>query len=218
MTGNLDDGTAGLWAIKKRGGTAIVQDPREALYPSMPQNALSHVDVDHCLPIAEIGPVLERLTREAAEKKGEPRSMEMEIEVKIAAEKNAVAAGVQELGQPSSYACPECHGVLLKVDEMGRSRFRCHTGHAYSFESLLADSTEATERMLWSANRALEENALLLQEAAWRMRNDKRENHADLALQRAEEAKHRAELVRLVVSSLEKPAAEIAQNQPAAPL
>ncbi len=63
LTGNLDDGTAGLATIKQLGGTAIVQDPRDALYPSMPQSALSHVNVDYCVPLADIAPLLIELTR-----------------------------------------------------------------------------------------------------------------------------------------------------------
>src|SRR5688500_1144582 len=61
LTGSLDDGTAGLAAIKLRGGVAVVQDPNDAFYPSMPQNALENVAVDVCLPLAEIGPRLAQL-------------------------------------------------------------------------------------------------------------------------------------------------------------
>lgn len=58
LSGSLDDGTAGLHALKEAGGVAIVQDPVDALYPGMPQNAVAHVDVDHCVPLAEIPGVL----------------------------------------------------------------------------------------------------------------------------------------------------------------
>src|SRR6266487_2533947 len=64
LSGTLDDGTAGLIAIKKRGGVAIVQDPDEAIYPGMPRSALEHVQVDHILPLAAIGPLLVRLASE----------------------------------------------------------------------------------------------------------------------------------------------------------
>lgn len=61
LTGDLDDGTAGLAAIKDCGGTAIVQDPATAFEPSMPASALAHVAVDGCLPLAAIGPALAQL-------------------------------------------------------------------------------------------------------------------------------------------------------------
>src|SRR5215210_3284548 len=63
MTGGLDDGTSGLWAVKRLGGTAVVQDPDEAFMPSMPLSALGQVEVDYTLPVAEIAPLLARLAR-----------------------------------------------------------------------------------------------------------------------------------------------------------
>jgi len=54
LSGTRDDGTAGLQAIKEHGGTAVVQDPDEALYPGMPRNAIDHLDVDAVLPLADM--------------------------------------------------------------------------------------------------------------------------------------------------------------------
>lgn len=64
LSGALNDGTAGLIEIKEQGGLAIVQDPREALIPSMPESAIKHVMVDHILPVAEIAHVLVELAHE----------------------------------------------------------------------------------------------------------------------------------------------------------
>jgi two-component system, chemotaxis family, protein-glutamate methylesterase/glutaminase len=164
LTGNLDDGTAGLWAIKRLGGTAIVQDPEDAMYPSMPLSALRHVEVDHRVPLAGIAPLLVRLTAAPAEEP-EPAVVPeaMEVEVKIAKEENPIDVGLERISEPSSFACPECHGVLLQMKEGGRIRFRCHTGHAYSLDSLLAEIGEGIELSLWNTIRALEEGGLLLE-------------------------------------------------------
>jgi two-component system chemotaxis response regulator CheB len=63
LTGNLDDGTAGLATIKELGGTAVVQDPRDALFPAMPQSALRQVKVDYCVPLDKMAALLLELTR-----------------------------------------------------------------------------------------------------------------------------------------------------------
>src|SRR6266511_261175 len=80
LTGNLDDGTAGLWTSKQLGGVAIVQDPIDALFPSMPRSALAHVNVDHRVPLSDIPPLLVRLTATPSEAP-EPIVVPKEIEV-----------------------------------------------------------------------------------------------------------------------------------------
>jgi two-component system chemotaxis response regulator CheB len=178
LSGTLDDGTAGLWAIKDRGGVAIVQEPTEALYASMPLSALKFVRVDYRLPVVEIARLLDRLTREAVADKGAVAMSEamqpgaippdaarpdaLQIETEIALEANPLAAGVMTLGPPSPYTCPECNGVLMQLQEDGILRFRCHTGHAYSVGTLLAGISDSIEKTLWNAVRTLEENMLLL--------------------------------------------------------
>jgi two-component system chemotaxis response regulator CheB len=52
LTGNLNDGSAGLYEIKRRGGIAIVQDPKSADYSGMPENAASQVDIDYRVSLA----------------------------------------------------------------------------------------------------------------------------------------------------------------------
>jgi two-component system chemotaxis response regulator CheB len=208
LTGGLDDGTAGLAVVKKLGGTAIVQDPADALFPSMPLSALKHVTVDYRVPLAEIPSLLIRLTREPAADEGALAVPEhIKIEVDIAQEDNALKAGVMKLGEPSLYACPECHGVLLQVkgEGEGQARFRCHTGHAYSIESLLSEMQEKTEDSLWSAIRALEEHVLLLRHLAEHVSGEP--EAARQLKERADQAQQHAQLVRRAV--LAQPTAEV---------
>ncbi|MGB9178624.1 MAG: chemotaxis protein CheB [Pyrinomonadaceae bacterium] len=205
LTGNLDDGTAGLWAIKQLGGTAIVQDPQDALAPSMPRSAMRQVKVNHCLPLAEIAPLLVRLTSSPIEEEGAYEvPKEIDIEVRIAKEETALDVGVLKLGEPSNYACPDCHGVLLQLNEEKRIRFRCHTGHAYSVDSLLAEITEGVEGSLWSAIRAIEESVLLLRHMAGHLTEGENGNTAERFLAQAQEAEHQADLVRKAVMSQEQ--------------
>ena len=108
LTGALNDGTAGLLAIKRRGGIAVVQDPTDAFFPSMPESALEYVDADHCLPLAEIGPVLARLCREqAGEEEAYPVPEEMEREENILEMDMPTMESEQRPGHISVFTCPE---------------------------------------------------------------------------------------------------------------
>jgi two-component system chemotaxis response regulator CheB len=165
LSGGLDDGVAGLAAIKQAGGLAIVQAPGEAEIPAMPRNALRHVAVDHCLPIKDIAALLEQVSRAPNTQGGNGRvtpKKELEIEVRMANEKEGFRSDILELGEPSPLTCPECHGVLLRMNDESILRFRCHTGHAYTAQSLLSALTEAVEDALWNSVRAIEESAMLL--------------------------------------------------------
>jgi two-component system chemotaxis response regulator CheB len=199
LTGFLDDGTAGLRAVKQLGGTCVVQDPHDALAPSMPASAMRQVKVDYCLSIEKIAPLLVRLTNmPVAEEGANEVPEEMDIEVRIAKEDTALEAGVLKLGEPSNYACPECHGVLLQLKDKGYPRFRCHTGHAYSVDSLLSEITENVEDSLWNAIRAIEESALLMKHLAEHLSDGDNGETAEQFARKALEAQQRANLVRQV--------------------
>jgi two-component system chemotaxis response regulator CheB len=216
LTGGLDDGTAGLWAIKQLGGVAIVQDPANALAASMPQNALAHVDVDHCLPLERIAPLLRSLVDEdIAEQGGYTVPEPMRIEVKIAGEAAPLEAGVEKLGDPSTYACPECHGVLRSVKEGDRVRFRCHTGHAYSMEALISEFDSAIDTALWTSVRALQEKVILFRSLAEDARHMRDDALARSLATRADETLRRAELVR--IATLAAPDAEGVVETPLPP-
>ena len=201
LTGNLDDGAAGLWTIKQLGGVAIVQDPFDAMFPAMPQAAMDAVKADHVVPLQDIPPLLARLTEIPARDVAIQVPEQVEVEVKIAKQEDPLKAGIGQLGEPSAFACPECHGVLLQMKEGGRVRFRCHTGHAYSAESLLADIRDQIEVQLWNAIRAMQEGDLLMRALA--KHTDEAHGAADSATlrERADELQRQADLLRHMVTS-----------------
>ena len=201
LSGRLDDGTAGLWAVKERGGTTVVQDPTDAAQPDMPRNALEHTDVDYIVPCAQLGTLLARLVAERAHDTAAPVSAALSLEVKIAMEANALRHDVMSLGPTTPYTCPDCHGVLVRVDQGRIPRFRCHTGHAFALDSLLAAMTDSVESALWSALRSVEESIQLLNEAALREQDaDGGTKGIDPRFQqKMHEAHARADLIREAV-------------------
>src|SRR5579864_7803296 len=198
LTGNLDDGTAGLTAVKRHGGVAVVQDPAEADYPGMPASAVGNVDIDYVLPLGEIPGVLvalcDRLAaavvpaaaavvaaggvrvgagagagadagaggdREAAGAGGDPGHAGGDGGAAVMKEQLERGADREAGTRPSAFTCPLCGGSLWHDEEGSHEHFRCRTGHAFSPESLFALQSKSTERALWEALRALEENAAL---------------------------------------------------------
>src|SRR5207247_7253128 len=116
LSGLLDDGTAGLLAIKGRGGLAVVQHPDDALYASMPQSALNHVAVDHTAPVVAMGPLLARLAAEPLSPAAEPPvPPEMEIETDMAELELQALQNLDRPGLPAGLACPECNGTLWEL-------------------------------------------------------------------------------------------------------
>lgn len=161
LTGYLDDGTAGLKVIKRCGGICVVQEPADAAYPDMPQHALNQVEVDHCLPLAEMGALLSTLVRRKRGKNA-PIPADIGIEARIAERVLSDLASVEALGTQVPFNCPGCGGVLWQVSKGPQLRFRCHTGHAYTANALLAEQFEKMEETLWVALRMFEENRNLL--------------------------------------------------------
>ncbi|HYO94026.1 MAG TPA: chemotaxis protein CheB [Polyangiaceae bacterium] len=197
LTGALDDGTAGLWWVRDRHGTAIVQEPSDAAFPSMPTSALQYAGADYVVPVSGIGPLLAKLGSGTARSTAKPVSKELEVEIHIAREGRGLQAGVMDLGPITPYTCPECHGILVQLKEGGVPRFRCHTGHAYSINNLLAEVTEYVEDALWNAIRSIEESAMLLKHIANHVRTSKDDSAtAELFEKKATDTLRRADLVR----------------------
>jgi two-component system, chemotaxis family, protein-glutamate methylesterase/glutaminase len=155
LSGTLDDGSAGLWAIKQCGGISVVQS--DAAFDQMPRNAVENVEVDYHIPLEQIGPLLNRLSREAIAKDGRPVPEVVHISNEGAKMKIS-GFRLDEVGKRSALSCPDCGGALWEVEE-GVLQYRCHVGHGYSAEALQAAENVAIEEALWSAARALKESA-----------------------------------------------------------
>ncbi|MBV9439180.1 MAG: chemotaxis protein CheB [Candidatus Eremiobacteraeota bacterium] len=186
LSGMLDDGTAGLAAIKARGGVAIVQDPAEAIFSDMPRNAIENVTVDAVVPAAEVGAVLQHFVDRIATA---PHPMPS-------------SAGRNRM-EASRFSCPDCGGVLSEIDADGVLAFRCRVGHAYSPRVLFTEQEQSLEAALWTALRVLDER----HEMSVRLGERARERglHAAAAHfeQQAEVARQRAEVVRAAIDSPE---------------
>lgn len=165
LTGYLDDGTAGMKVIKRCGGISIVQDPDDAEYPFMPMNAIAQVKIDYCVPIAKMGELLYKLIPQKLSSR-KPVPKDILIEATIAERVLSDLASVNTLGELVPFNCPGCGGVLWETDNDPNMRFRCHTGHAYTSASLLAEQTKKIEETMWTALRMFEERKNLLTQMA----------------------------------------------------
>jgi two-component system chemotaxis response regulator CheB len=201
LTGSLDDGTAGLAAIKARGGVAVVQDPDDALFRSMPESALRYVDVDYCLPVGEMATLLGWLAREPVQERGkDPVPEDMELEAKIAGLDPTVLEQGRHPGDLSGYTCPECSGPLHEMQDGALTRFRCRVGHAYTADGVLEGKTDALEEALYAALNSLEEAAKMADRLAGRARQSGQARAAERFEARARGARRKAGTVRRVLT------------------
>ena len=170
LSGTLDDGTAGMAAIKQCGGTAIVQDPITAIEPDMPSSALAHVEVDSCLDVPGIARRLHELTCREAPVPAVRRPPEALLFENTMAQGMAPVEHTMEklahIAAPSTLTCPECGGALWEMKDAAPLRYRCHTGHGFGAASLAKVQSDMSEHALWASIRALREREMLLRRMA----------------------------------------------------
>jgi two-component system chemotaxis response regulator CheB len=168
LTGHLDDGTAGLLAIKDHGGVTVVQEPSDAAAPSMPTSALRYVAVDYCRPVAQIAALLVELANDApAEPRPAPRTL-LEIENRIAEGTFDFAdwREFEKACRPTGLNCPDCRSALYELNDPRLPHFRCRAGHAYAPLSLLSAQAETRDDVLASVFGALLEEASIARRLA----------------------------------------------------
>ncbi|HYD50145.1 MAG TPA: chemotaxis protein CheB [Terriglobales bacterium] len=185
LTGALDDGTSGLFSVKSRGGVAVVQDPNDALVPEMPSHALETVEVDYCLPLSGIAPVLVELAKTAPP----------------AAAENSENGG-EPPGTPASFVCPDCDGPLTQTEQGALMTFRCKIGHRYSLEGLSNAHSDTLERGLWIAVRTLEDRAAIQRTRARHFREQNEPERAEPLLEIALQAERDAKRLREILEHL----------------
>ncbi|CAH0999772.1 Protein-glutamate methylesterase/protein-glutamine glutaminase [Neolewinella maritima] len=212
VSGALNDGSSGTWTIKRFGGTSIVQDPDEAMFSDMPRETMQYTEVDHVLPASQIGQLLGTLCRKeitpsTGNGHSEEEAAKVELEIAVAKGANGMKMGILDIGNPSSLACPECHGVLAKFQEGRLLRFRCHTGHAHTVESLLASVNDNVEKSMWEVMRGMEESKVLLDTLAEQMEHAQDYEMAAVYRQRAAASQEQAVRVQLAIEESDLSAA-----------
>ena len=216
LTGSLDDGTAGAVAIKKRGGRVVIQDPSEAMFPSMPASVMEHVEVDAVVTIETLVPTLiEMLNAPVADAVAKP-GRDLELEVRMATLESDALEEEERPGKPSPYSCPDCGGVLWEIDDAGDlTRYRCRVGHSFSPDTMVAAQSDQLEEALWSAVKTLEETVRLSRRIA---ENERRRGHEWMAArfeEKEREAAARAETIRRVLVRVDTVPVEDAGNEEA---
>ena len=207
LSGMLDDGTSGLWSVKRLGGRVIIQDPDDAEFGSMPRSVMEYVDVDCILPVSKIAPELQRLLQEEAPGTEPLQAVEEERflrEINIAAQNNALDMGSQNFGKPSLLTCPECSGALMEVKEGKLIRYRCHTGHAFTSSALLAGVTKSVEENMWQVVRGLEEAYMLLDQSAKQYREAGNEKDAVKFAAKAAQLRDRSRNIQKLIADQEQ--------------
>jgi two-component system chemotaxis response regulator CheB len=161
LSGMLNDGADGLRAIKRCGGTALVQAPQDCIASDMPLAALAATPVDLSAEAEKLGPALDRFVREeAGPPTPVPPDILLEVEIALGANFGSELAG--KIGKPAALTCPDCGGVLSEVNGSHPLRFRCQVGHGYTAKTLAQEQEGSVDEAMRVALRIIEERAELV--------------------------------------------------------
>ncbi len=208
LSGALDDGTAGLAAVKAAGGIAVVQSPADALYPAMPRSAMRRVDVDFVAPSSELPPLLVRLAGTHAPDDLPASATDPSPDpVEEALVPDQPPTGTTD-GRVSGFSCPDCNGALWETHEGGVTKYRCRVGHAWTEAGLLLQQGDSLEVALWTALRVIGERAELAEKIRERAIARGHRHAAKLFDERLEEFGHDARVLRDVLGRPELAAVE----------
>ena len=199
LSGTLDDGTAGLLAVRRHGGVTVAQDPDEALHPGMPRTAIEAGVVDHVAPVHELAPLLARLAHTPCAEAPAVADPLDDFEAALAELRPGAIFPEEPPGVAAGLTCPECHGSLYELHQGGVVRYRCRVGHGFGNDTLLAEQGYEVERALWTALQVLNERAALARRTAERMEG---RGSARVALRFRTLADHSEQQAQVVDSAL----------------
>jgi len=198
LTGYLNDGTSGLWTVQRLGGVAVVQDPQDAYANAMPQSTLEFLKPDYLVTLAELAPLLGRLTAQPApQATGIPAEelARINLEISIAKGEDMGDQRLFQYGELTPFVCPSCQGPLVQLVEEKLVRFRCRTGHGFTLSALLAEVAEGVENKLYAAMQSLQETRDLLRRLSAHFARQAEPAVASALLTQAEQAQRRAQAV-----------------------
>jgi two-component system chemotaxis response regulator CheB len=202
LSGMQNDGVAGLQTVRQCGGKVIVQDPKEALFRSMPENALQNESADFCLPSSAIAEVIQKLATTAADTVQSPKNLHLlKAEAAISGGQTKDEQLLDQIGKRSTFTCPECSGTLWEIEEGKLLRFRCHIGHAYTSEYLSQDQNDSIQKALSVAVRTLDDQASLTKTLAEHSAQQGREMSRRIFEERHNQALAHANVLREILAS-----------------
>ena len=189
LSGQLNDGTAGLYEIKRQGGIAIVQTPSSAQAASMPSSALENIAIDYCLPVAEMPRLLKRLVLETGKAKHPSRRGLTVMEQTLKTER------------PTALTCPECGGAAREQSMESITQFRCHIGHVMTAEIFASAQIDVLENTLCEIRRMLNERSSLCRSIAEKHFAKGNKQAGEYWMRAAEEAAGRMKLVEPLIDA-----------------
>jgi two-component system chemotaxis response regulator CheB len=201
LSGLLDDGAAGAVAVARRGGTVAVQDPADAMYDGMPRAVLRAVGSALVAPAADLPHYVDRMVREAPGQDLGEVTGDLRLETDLAELAGEALHRPDRPGAPSALGCPDCGGVLYRIDEGPALRYRCRVGHAWAPDSLAAFKDQEVEDAMWIAVRNLEERTAFYRDLAEKARQAGRAVSAAGYRERLMEADRAAEAIRRLLAS-----------------
>ncbi len=201
LSGTMDDGAAGLAAVRAHRGIAVVEDPDGAAFPDLPRTALATAGADHVAPVQEIGPLLSRLVREPVAEKAMRTARRPTSQASVRRPRPTLRRPAAPLARASPFSCPDCSGVIWEIVDEDGLRYECRVGHSYSPEGLFAQQGVAVEEAIWAGLRALEERSELAHRMAHQAREAGRASSARRFLEQAAESEERARTLRGIVAA-----------------